>query len=212
MENIEINDTCCNIGHMKTLDQAYWDTQYQNNETGWDMGMVSPPLKEYIDQIQNKDLRILIPGCGNTYEADYLLNKGFTDITVVDIAPTLVANLKEKYKLNKHIQIVLANFFQIEGVYDLVIEQTFFCALTPILRTDYKNKMMEILAPQGKLVGLLFNKEFEKEGPPFGGTQAEYELLFKDSFEFETIADCYNSHPKRAGNELFIIFKKKVAV
>ena len=209
MENIEIMDTCCNIGYMKALDQTYWDTQYQNNEIGWDMGMVSPPLKAYIDQILNKDLRILIPGCGNTYEADYLLSKGFTNITVVDIAPTLVANLKEKYKQNKHIQIVLANFFQIEGVYDLIIEQTFFCALNPILRTDYKNKMMEILAPNGKLVGLLFNKEFEKEGPPFGGTQAEYELLFKDAFNLETITDCKNSHPKRMGNELFIIFKKK---
>jgi hypothetical protein len=28
-----------------------------------------------IDTIQNKDLAVLIPGCGNTYEAEYLLEK-----------------------------------------------------------------------------------------------------------------------------------------
>ena len=50
-----------------------------------------------IDTIYNKEAKILIPGCGNTYEAEYLLEQGFTNITVIDIAPTLVENLKKKY-------------------------------------------------------------------------------------------------------------------
>jgi hypothetical protein len=48
----------------------------RSNETGWDLGQVSPPLKAYIDQLTDKNLRILIPGCGNSYEAEYLLEKG----------------------------------------------------------------------------------------------------------------------------------------
>jgi hypothetical protein len=48
---------------------------------------VSPPIKAYIDTLKNKDIAILIPGCGNTYEAAYLLlEQGFTNVTVIDIA------------------------------------------------------------------------------------------------------------------------------
>lgn len=72
----------------KILDQEYWNKQYTSNTTGWDLGKVSPPIKEYIDTLEDKNTSILIPGCGNTYEAEYLLEKGFTNVTVIDIAPT----------------------------------------------------------------------------------------------------------------------------
>ncbi len=82
----------------KILDQNYWDTQYKTNSTGWDLGKVSPPIKEYIDKLDDKNLRILIPGCGNSYEAEYLLERGFTNITLIDIAPSLVENLQVKFQ------------------------------------------------------------------------------------------------------------------
>jgi hypothetical protein len=44
------------------------------------------PIKNYIDTLKDKDIAILIPGCGNTYEAAYLLEQGFTNVTVIDIA------------------------------------------------------------------------------------------------------------------------------
>src|SRR5690554_7282879 len=46
------------------LGKRFWDIKYISNQIGWDMGEVSPPIKEYIDQIENKDLAILIPGGG----------------------------------------------------------------------------------------------------------------------------------------------------
>jgi hypothetical protein len=49
------------------LDRDYWSKRYQTNETGWDVGTPSTPLKEYIDQLENKNIKILIPGCGNAY-------------------------------------------------------------------------------------------------------------------------------------------------
>lgn len=81
--------------------------------------------------------------------------------------------------------------------------------MSPDLRMAYRDKMHELLAKNGKLVGLLFNTQFEKQGPPFGGTKVEYENLFKTHFEFKTFEICTNSHPKRQGNELFVIMKKK---
>lgn len=192
-----------------TLGPEFWESQYKADTTGWDMGRVSPPIKEYIDQLKDKDIRILIPGCGNTYEAEYLLQQGFTNVTVVDIAPTLVNRLKEKFKDNPNIKIILGDFFEHQGEYDLIFEQTFFCALDENLRPHYRDKMLKLLASKGKLVGLLFNIVFEQQGPPFGGTREEYENIFKGNFEFKTFAPSYNSHPKRQGNELFMILRKR---
>jgi len=196
------------MSNKKVLDQHYWDAQYKTNATGWDLGKVSPPIKEYIDTLENKNISILIPGCGNSHEAEYLLSQGFTNITIIDIAPTLVENLKEKFKNYPNIKIVLGDFFEHKGQYDLVIEQTFFCALPPKMREKYVVEMHKILKEKGLLVGLLFNKTFES-GPPFGGSQAEYEPLFKDYFEFLKFDICYNSIKPRANSELFIEFLKK---
>ncbi|NQV75536.1 MAG: SAM-dependent methyltransferase [Bacteroidetes bacterium] len=189
--------------------QNYWNEQYIANATGWDLGEVSPPLKEYIDQIKNKDLKIIIPRCGNSYEAEYLLKMGFTNISLIDIAPDLVERLKLKFKSDPRIKIILGDFFNHESKYDLILEQTFFCALNPALRKNYVEQMKKLLNKDGKLAGLLFVKEFEKAGPPFGGSKQEYELLFRNDFELKVIESCYNSFEKRAGSEMFIVFRKK---
>ena len=191
------------------LDGNYWNNRYDSGTEAWDLGEVSLPLKAYIDQLINKNLRILIPGCGNTYEADYLLKQGFTDITVIDIAPALVAQLKQKYKDNPHIKIILGDFFRHQGQYDLILEQTFFCALNPGLRKNYVAKMNELLTVDGKLVGVLFDKEFEQQGPPFGGYKSQYQTMFEKNFKFKTFEPCNNSFVKRAGRELFINLVKK---
>lgn len=120
----------------------------------------------------------MIPGCGNSYEADYLLSQGFTNITLLDISPTLVKILQEKFKNNSNLKIVLGDFFKDQGEYDLILEQTFFCALPPTMRDNYVLKMYCLLAEKGLLAGLLFNKTFES-GPPFGGSLNEYKKLLK---------------------------------
>lgn len=204
-----IEEKCCVVTCDLPLGETYWNNQYEANATGWDLGEVSPPLKAYIDQLTDKSLRILIPGCGNTYEADYLLQQGFTDVTVIDIAPLLISQLKEKYKGNPHIKIILGDFFQHEGRYDLVLEQTFFCAINPPLRKDYVSKMHELLAPNGKLVGVLFDREFEQQGPPFGGCKCQYEPMFEKYFNAKTFELCNNSFVKRKDTELFINLVKK---
>ena len=68
MENDQ-SEKCCLVTCDMELGETFWNNQYNANTTNWDLGEVSPPLKEYIDQLTNKNLRILIPGCGNTYEA-----------------------------------------------------------------------------------------------------------------------------------------------
>ncbi len=194
----------------KQLDSKYWDNRYLNKDTGWDIGHVSTPIKEYTDQLQNKDLAIMIPGCGNAYEAMYLVQQGFTNITLVDISPEVVNRLAEKLHAynGRQLRLVCADFFQLEGQFDLILEQTFFCALDPVLREAYVSKMAELLRPSGKLVGVLFNRDFDG-GPPFGGKKEDYVALFSKHFSIKTMDSCYNSIEPRKGNEVFINLLKK---
>jgi SAM-dependent methyltransferase len=201
------DEQCCTVFCENPLDQNYWDTQYKSNAIGWDLGQISPAIKLYIDTLADKNSAILIPGCGNTYEAEYLLEKGFTNITVIDIAPTLVENLKSKFKNNHNIKVLLGDFFNHEGNYNLIIEQTFFCALPPSMRQNYVCKMHQLLSNNGKLIGLLFNRNFDVN-PPFGGSKDEYEQLFHAAFYFSKLEVSKNSNPKRFDSELFFEFEK----
>lgn len=90
----------------------------------------------------------------------------------------------------------------------MILEQTFFCAISPELRSNYVDKIFELLKQNGTLAGVLFQFPLTTQGPPFGGSKTEYEKLFKNKFKIKTLEECYNSIKPRKGNELFIIIKK----
>lgn len=191
------------------LDGNYWDKRYEDQSTGWDIGSISTPLKDYIDQLNDKSISILIPGCGNAYEAAYLLEHGFTNVTLVDISLILVKSIEEKFSnyLGRQLKVICGDFFHLEGQYDLVLEQTFFCALDPSLRKDYVLQMHKIIRPGGKLAGVLFNRSFDG-GPPFGGSKDEYERIFSPFFKIRQMEICYNSILPRKDTEVFVVMVK----
>ena len=191
-----------------TLNQTYWDDRYQENNIGWDIGHVSPPLKICIDQIKDKNAAILIPGAGNAYEAAYLLSEEFTNITIIDIAPSVVIKLQEKYKNYPAIKIISGDFFEHEMKFDIILEQTFFCAINPSLRKKYVQKMHQSLNEKGILTGVLFNRSFEG-GPPFSGNVDEYNVLFSELFHINKMEPCLHSIAPRQGHEVMIEFIKK---
>ncbi len=162
-----------------------------------------------MDSYPNKDARILIPGCGNAYEAAYLLEQGFTDLTLIDIAPKAIEQVRKQFKDEPNIEIILGDFFEHEGKYDLMLEQTFFCALEPKLRPDYVKKAHSLLGDKGQIAGVLFGIEFEKQGPPFGGSTEEYKEVFEPYFRLDRMEPCYNSIAPRNGTELFIKLERK---
>lgn len=194
---------------MQRFNSHYWNERYSKNETGWDLGVISTPLKSYIDQIENKELKILIPGAGNSYEAAYLWKEGFKNIFVIDLAMKPLVAFKKQFKNFPDEQIIRGDFFDLFDTFDLILEQTFFCALSPLLRTAYPNKCASLLNETGKIVGVLFNFELTEKGPPFGGSAKEYTTLFSTDFEIKTLERCYNSELSRKNKELFFIFEKK---
>jgi|SRR5690554_1146715 len=185
-----------------------WEKRYREQNTGWDIGKISNPLKKYFYQLENKDLKILIPGCGNAHEAAYLFEKGFKNIFLLDVAPTPLRQFAEKHPNFPKAHLIQENFFEHEGQYDLMVEQTFFCAIPPIQRAAYAKKAASLLKQGGKLVGLLFNIPLNEDHPPYGGNKEEYLSYFKPYFKIKTFETAYNSIPPRAGNELFINLEK----
>ena len=159
-----------------------------------------------------KSLDIMIAGAGNAYEAGYLYEQGFDRVTVFDIAAAPLNNFANSHPDFSKDHLVCADFFQLSSDQyrsDLAIEQTFFCAIEPERRSEYVRQMHSLLKPHGKLVGVLFNKDFMSKTPPFGGSEAEYRALFAPYFDIEVMQPCHNSHPARLGSELFIILRRK---
>jgi pyrimidine operon attenuation protein/uracil phosphoribosyltransferase len=191
------------------LDDQYWEQRYVDKSTAWDLGEASPPLKRFIDQIMDKNARILIPGAGSAHEAKYLLSKGFKDVTVLDYAPTPMDTLKKETR-DVRLKIVQEDFFEHVGSYDIILEQTFFCALESRFRESYPKKIYELLNKSGSLMGVLFNFKAERSEPPYGGSTQEYKSLFQDRFVIEQLEPCNYSDSSRAGKELLIHFRKKI--
>ena len=194
--------------NIQKMDEKYWSERYQQGATGWDIGYVSTPIKEYVDQLEQKKLKILIPGAGNSYEAEYLRQQGFHNIHVLDLAEEPLVNLKQRVPDLPDEQLIKGDFFELDEEYDLILEQTFFCALNPELRPAYVQKMHELLKPGGKLAGLLFNVPLFADHPPFGGHRSVYHPLFSKYLEVLVMETATNSIPPRAGNELFFIAQK----
>jgi SAM-dependent methyltransferase len=191
------------------LDKKFWNDRYLKNDIGWDLGRISTPIKEYIDQLTNKDLKIIIPGCGNGHEAEYLFNNGFKNVFLIDLSPTALNIFSKRVPEFPEDQLICDDFFNLNEKYDLMIEQTFFCAINPDLRSIYAKHTSNILNSGGKLIGLLFEAELNNDKPPFGGNQKEYLNYFEPYFNINIMNIAYNSIEPRKGRELFINLTKK---
>lgn len=211
----------------QNLNETYWTKRYLDGDAGWDIGYVSTPLKNYFDQITNKHIRILIPGAGNAYEAEYLVNSGFENVYVCDLSAEPLNNLQKRCPQLKKENLIQGDFFELKNhsqtghfersraenpkessepipTFDLIVEQTFFCALNPSLRKKYFEKMYSLLHQDGHLMGVLFDDVLNTDKPPFGGNKAEYLTYIGEGFTIKTFDRCYNSIEPRQERELFI--------
>ncbi|RZK33795.1 MAG: methyltransferase domain-containing protein [Hymenobacter sp.] len=199
---------------LPTFDATYWQARYATpGRAGWDVGHITPPLQAYFDQLPGpQQPRILIPGAGRAYEAEYLHNQGFRHVVVVDFAPEPLAAFATRVPHFPPQNLWPADFFALDfpDSFDLIVEQTFVSALHPSQRPAYAQQCARLLRPGGRLVGLLFDAAFtDATEPPFGGSRAEYATYFAPHFEFIHFETAYNSLPARAGRELFICLRKR---
>ncbi|GAB4396405.1 MAG: methyltransferase domain-containing protein [Microscillaceae bacterium] len=193
------------------FDADFWQNRYQTHNLGWDIGAPSTPLKTYLDQLTDRQQKILLPGAGNAYEAEYMHRQGFAQVMVVDIAPAPLENLRQRCPDFPEDHLLRGDFFDLpyENHFDLILEQTFFCALHPALRPAYVQKMQQLLKPGGRLVGVLFaDVLLNRETPPFGETHTQLRIYFEHTFKIRYFEPCRNSIPPRQGSEWFLYAEK----
>ena len=189
-----------------------WQRHYDENDLGWDLGQVAPPFMNLLESNVIIPGKTLIPGCGRGHEVVYLAEKGF-DVTAVDYSMGAVDYLRQVVQQRELDSKILHNdFFELnsthDGIYDLLIEQTFFCAISPNERTLYVGTVARVLKSGGMLAGLFYNTG-QEGGPPFNTTEEDIIKHFSELFEIRDLAKAKNSAKQRKDKELLAILIKK---
>lgn len=190
------------------LDTTYWAERYVAGDHPWDIGGPSTPLATFLEGRSDKSIHILLPGAGHAHEAELAHRLGFTHVFPMDFAGTSLDALIRRCPDFPVAHLIVGDFFAHSGQYDLILEQTFFCALDPGLRPAYVQLMHALLKPGGTLAGVLFDQVPNPVGPPFGGSLEEYGALFRATFPDARFERCHNSIPPRAGRELWFSAQK----
>jgi SAM-dependent methyltransferase len=187
-----------------TLDAGFWDGRYRTGETGWDLGEPSPPFVRLHRDGGIAPCRVAVPGCGRGWEVVWLAREGYA-VTGIDFAPAALAEVSARARAEGVApELVRADLLDppetLWGRFDLVLEQTCFCAIDPARRPEYVEAVHRLLAPGGRLVGLFYECGGEG-GPPFTTGPEEVRALFGGRFRVEVLARTPHSHPRRRGQE-----------
>jgi cyclopropane fatty-acyl-phospholipid synthase-like methyltransferase len=193
--------------------QKDWQRHYDEGDLGWDLGQVAPPFIKLFESKTILPGKTLIPGCGRGHEVIYLAENGF-EVTAVDYSPGAVNHLKSTVQeRNLKCEVLNMDFFGIDsahnGVYDLLIEQTFFCAISPEQRSSYVSTVARALKKGGMLAGLFYHTGEEEGGPPFNTTREDIKKYFSDSFEIRQLSKAEDSAEQRKNKEWLAILIKK---
>jgi SAM-dependent methyltransferase len=168
-----------------------WNQCYQEGNMPWNRGTPSPPLAHYVQQhpIQG---RVLVPGCGAGHDVALVAAQG-AEVTGLDIAPLAIEMAKQAHPELPASTWLLGDLFampvQFPGAFDAVVEHTCLCALTPSLRSAYRDVMRSILKPGALLIGVWYiNPDLDpgESGPPHPLPLEELDALFADGFEIVT--------------------------
>ncbi len=200
----------------KTSDKGYgrddWQKHYETGDMGWDLGQVAPPFVRLWDEKKLVPGTTLIPGCGRGHEVLFLAQNGF-QVTGVDFSPgavdALTRSLQEK---GLQAEVLHQDFFELEdqhdSKYDLMLEQTFFCAIHPSQRSRYVETAARILKPNG-LLAALFYATGEEGGPPYDTTAADIRHHFSSTFTIEHLEKTPHSIDKRKDKEWLGLLRRK---
>ena len=192
--------------------QEDWQRHYDEDDLGWDLGHVAPPFVDLLESNAIMPCKTLVPGCGRGHEVIFLAENGF-DLTAVDYSIGAVNHLNSvilERKLN--IKVLNLDFFELDSthdrLYDLLIEQTFFCAISPSQRPLYVETVARILKKGGMIAGLFYHTG-QEGGPPFNTTRQDIIKYFSGSFEIRELIRAKNSAEKRRDKEWLAILIKK---
>jgi SAM-dependent methyltransferase len=187
---------------------AFWDERFERGFTPWDQAGVLPAFEAFATA--HPDAAVLIPGCGNGWEARWLAERGRT-VRAIDFAPSAVAHARAA--LGEYANVVeQADFYTYAPPFTpaWIFERAFLCALPKSQRADYARRMAELLAPGALLAGYYFIGDTPK-GPPFGIERAELDALLTPYFTLIDDQPVEGSLPVFQGRERWLTWRRNAS-
>ena len=190
----------------------FWNEKYSADHTPWDLGMVSPPVRQLAAEHFPKSGKVIIPGCGRGHEALFLGKLGFA-VTAVDFAAAPIAHLKAQAAASGlELNLIHNDIFQLPqqyaGKFDVFLEQTCLCALNPDRWEDYEALAAGVLKPGGEFFGVFMEVDVQSPPPyncPPDGIRA---LFHEERWNFQGM-QWEPSNPDRPGPEYTIRFTRR---
>ena len=152
---------------------------------------------------------VAVPGCGTGHDVRAWARTGF-ESWGFDLAPSAIQRSIEATKAEGlNAQFHLSDFLADPPLqpFDWLFEHTLFCAIDSGQREDYVNALLRWLKPTGQFLAVHYMIH-DKDGPPFGTTQAE--LMERFGPHFDLVRGWVpRSYPNRTGLELMLWWKRK---
>jgi hypothetical protein len=186
----------------------FWDTRYHDHVTPWDAGGVPADLRAFAQTLPVRS-RILIPGCGSSYEVILLAESGLNVLAIdfsvqaIELAKQRVGHLADR--------VQLADFFAFDpgsNPFEVIYERAFLCALPRKLWLRYAERMAELLPPQQRLAGFFYYDD-NPRGPPFGTSPAELHGLLDAAFELVEDRPASESLAVFQGGERWQVWRRR---
>jgi SAM-dependent methyltransferase len=150
-----------------TLD---WEDRFRNNSTPWERPGLHPAFKFWRQSgALQAGQRVIIPGCGRAPEPLAFAQLGL-EVCAADLSKTALNWQADQFAAaDLEADLIEGDTLAHggDGLFDLVYEQTFLCAISPKLRHDYETALLRWLKPGGSLLALFMQKD-EPGGPPYG--------------------------------------------
>jgi hypothetical protein len=187
----------------------------------WDAGAAAPELKLLVGQERLPTGRALVPGSGSGYDVLALASEDRAAVGV-DLAPGAGERFRELRSERQipaeRARFVAGDFFELEfeGLFDLIWDYTFLCAIEPERRKTWARRCSDLLRPGGTLAVLLFPVvplgvppvPADGGGPPYRLTPELAAELLKEDFELCELRLARESHPGREDKEWCGLWRK----
>lgn len=188
--------------------REFWDERFERGFTPWDQAGVQPAFEAFA--AAHPAAAVLIPGCGNAWEARWLAERGRT-VRAIDFAPSAVASARAA--LGDFADVIEeADFYSYAPPFaaDWIFERAFLCALPKAHRPHYAQRMAALLAPGALLAGFFFLGDTPK-GPPFGIARTELDALLTPYFTLLDDQPVEGSLPVFVGRERWLTWQRNDA-
>jgi thiopurine S-methyltransferase len=182
------------------MEQNFWNERWKEGRTAFHQSDIHPMLRAYAAADLRPDDNVLVPLCGKSLDMLYLVERAARVVGVEFVrqaieeflgAQRLEAQERDpgRFVLDK-LELLCRDFLALTvdevGRFDYIYDRAALVALPEELRRAYARKILELCAPDARMLLIAFEYEQSRmEGPPFSITPAMVAEYYGADFVIE---------------------------